>query len=88
MDLYDEVKQLFDFSEDTIDIYFNLQARLLGANNNLLVICKNELSLNKIHGDVLKNITNSETDKNIVVKTIEECKKLEGYKFKKIIFYD
>ena len=45
MDLYDEVKQLFDFSEDTIDIYFNLQARLLGANNNLLVTKDVQLNL-------------------------------------------
>ena len=88
MRIYGELKQLFDFSDDTIDLYFNLKARASDVSNNLLIICKDESSLNKIHGDILKIIRNDETNRNIFVKTIDECKTLRNDKFKKIVFFD
>lgn len=85
--LYEEVKQLCNFEEETISLYFNLKARLSNINNNILIICKKKESINKINY-LLKNLIEDVNDMQILIKTIEECKHLEEYRFKKIIFYD
>lgn len=85
--LYEEVKQLWNSEEETISLYFNLKARVLNISDNILIICKKKESINKINC-LLKNLIEDMNDMQILIKTIEECKHLEGYRFKKIIFFD
>lgn len=88
MNLYEEVKEMFKISEKSKSMFFYLKSIQMSSykSNNVLIIFKNQESLKKYNKELKK--AKCEINSKTITKTITQCQNIDGYRFKKIIFYD
>ncbi len=98
MNIYDEVRTLMSIQAKSIKLYNMLKLVLMEESQNILYIFRNRVSKLEylkyakryqksinIKDDIVVYITN---EIPVYLKTIDECKQLEGYRFKEIYFVD
>ena len=96
--LYDEVKSLFSISDRAYNIFFTIKdrQRVCNENSDVLIIYKDrkelikDLRRLKEHGfyvDIKRQFAKNEySEEYLRLKTINQCKTLDGYRFKTVIF--
>lgn len=95
MDLYEEVETLFKISEEAFNRFYTLKHTMQKDGEDILCVYKNRNALNKdiseikkiysyLHIDKIRNIIKLSDERKIYLKTIEECKTLDGYRFKEV----
>ena len=96
--LFEEVKSLFAISDIAFNIFNTIKYshKLANVNDDILIICENrknmieDLKNLKKHGfyvDLERQYAKNENSKEYLrFKTINQCKTLDGYRFKTIIF--
>lgn len=83
MDLFDEVKLLFNISEEAFEIFKLLKYITIFGEGNRIVVCRNNNDKRKIV-NILKKFRIEEL---VYVRTIQQCKEnLDGLRCKEIIF--
>lgn len=101
MDKYEDLKKLFNVKEDTWQLFYTLKYTTQIATNNddTLYLFRNRISKSRFIDFIKQNkikYYNSNvgaywdtfSDKKTYLRTVDEIKKLDGYRFKKIYFVD
>ena len=96
--LYDEVKSLFSFSDIAFNIFYTIKhtQQLANVNDDTLIIYENrknmieDLKKLKEHSFYVdlerQNAKNENLKECLRFRTINQCKTLDGYRFKDVIF--
>ena len=96
--LYDEVKSLFSISDRAYNTFFTIKdrQRFCNENSDVLIIYKDKKELIKnlkrlqeqgLYVDIERQYVKSKySERYLRLKTINQCKTLDGYRFKDVIF--
>ena len=96
--LYEEVKSLFSISDIAFNIFYTIKDRqkLADVNSDTLIIYENrkdmiddlkKLKKHSFYIDLERQYAKNENSKEYLrFRTINQCKTLDGYRFKTIIF--
>lgn len=96
--LYEEVKSLFSISDKAFNIFYSIKdsKRFSNENSDVLIIYKNrkdmiedlkKLKEHSFYVDLDRQYAKNENSKEYLrFKTINQCKTLDGYRFKTIVF--